>query len=176
VASPHFTGTPGLGAHAHSVAEGVSGGFPELVLPDFQGVQIGAIDIFSITSVGKEDGEFAPRDAALDYEMWFVNSSTGLATPGAAIRVFVPGWTDLTTADNYIARWVPTTGGQWDSVAIDPIRGAPHDRVIEIDAVVAATSTLVPSLGTPGLAILMGLLAGCALLVLRRPSLRTCRL
>ena len=171
VPSPHITGTPGVGAHMHSVAETVAGGFPELVLPDFEGVQIGAVDVFSITSVGVEDGEFTPRDAALDYEMWFVNSETGQSTPGAPIHVFVQGWTNLTTADNYIARWVPTTGGRWDTVALDPIKGAPHDRVIEIDAVVAANSTLVPALGTPGLAILMGLLAACALLVLRRPVL-----
>ncbi len=176
VASPHTTGAPGVGAHGHSLAEAVPGGFPELALPDFTGVQIGAVDIFSITSVGVEDGEFTPRDAALDYEMWFVNSENGQSTPGAPINVFVPGWTNDTTADNYIARWVPTTGGRWDSVAVDPIKGAPHDRVIEIDAVVAANSTLVPTLGTPGLASLIGLLAGCTLLVLgRRPALQASR-
>jgi hypothetical protein len=175
VASPHTTGTPGVGAHMHSLDESVPGGFPTLALPDFVGVQIGAVDIFSITSVGKEDGEFTPRDAALDYEMWFVNSQTGQSAPGAPIHVFVPGWTNDTTADNYIARWVPTIGGRWDSVAIDPIKDAPHDRVIEIDAVVAANSTLVPTLGTPGLALLMGLLAGCALLVLGRPALLSSR-
>jgi hypothetical protein len=127
------------------------------------------VDVFSITSV-EEDAELTDRNKALDYQVWFVESFSGRATPGIPVKVFVPGWTTDTPVDNYIARWVPGTGGRWDLVAIDeapgPVEVTGHDGNCEIDAVVATTSTQVPALGTPGTAVLMLLLGCCALLAL----------
>ncbi|MEE8246845.1 MAG: hypothetical protein V3S87_06255, partial [Alphaproteobacteria bacterium] len=90
------------------------------------------------------------REAALDYELWFVDLVRGHSTPGLPTVVFVPGWTDETDADDYVARWVPATQGTWNAVVIDPPFGAGHDKICEIDAVRAALgSGLTVSLPPP---------------------------
>jgi hypothetical protein len=138
--SPHVD--PGTGgAHGHSVQEVPAGPLPYLVndaydLPFFRGV-----DVFSIISEGQDSTlelSLSPggREAALDYEVAFGNSFTGFGSPGIPVLVFAPGWTPLTTIDDFVARWVPAVPGLYNLVAIEPAFD-PHDQVTEIDAVKA---------------------------------------
>jgi hypothetical protein len=148
--SPHTTG--GL-PHLHSVAEVPPGPLPELILPDYAGVTFDVVDVFSIISGGEDSDTPPPREAALDYDLWFVDLVLGVSTPGVPVTVFVPGWTAATGIDDYVARWVPSTPGAWNAVAIDPPAGVPgHDEITEIDAIVA-----VPEPGT-GLLLAAGLI------------------
>lgn len=140
MASPHTTnGVP----HGHSQAENPPGVLPELSNNDYMYDHFYYADVFSIISEGEDSdmddaGHFSRRDAALDYDLWFVNLNTGISTPGIPILVFTPGWTNLTSIDDFVARWVPATPGFWNAVAIDPPTGMGHDQICEIDAVKVA--------------------------------------
>jgi hypothetical protein len=85
------------------------------------------------------------REAALDYVVDFGNTITGAASPGIPIIVFAPGWTPLTTIDDFVARWVPAIPGMYDVVAIEPAFALDHDEVTEIDAVKAWLGVPEPS-------------------------------
>jgi hypothetical protein len=115
------------------------------------------VDVFSIISIG-EDADIGARDSALDYDLWFVDLVLGVSTPGVPVTVFVPGWTLATGIDDYVARWVPSTPGAWNAIAIDPPAGIPgHDEITEIDAIVAVPE---PSTGLLLAAGLIGLALG----------------
>ena len=157
--------TDGGVPHGHSVAEGVPGGLPELLNPDYVGETFGAVDVFSVISVLEDStaeiGTPGSREAALDYELAFGNSITGLSAPGVPVIVWAPGWTGVTGTDDWVTRWVPAfpSPGGYNLVAIEPASGFGHDEVTEIDAIKA----LVPepsTLTVAGLG-LMGLLAYC---------------
>ncbi len=163
-ASPHVD--PGTGLpHGHSVGEtiGPPGPLPELINPDWLDL-IFAVDVFSVISVGEDSAtEIASpgsREAALDYDLAFGNSVTGVSSPGVPVIVWIPGWTGATTTDDFVARWVPAfpSPGGYDLVAIEPASGFGHDEVTEIDAIKA-----VPE---PGTALLVA--SGLAGLALRR--------
>jgi hypothetical protein len=109
--------------------------------PDFEGF-FPAVDVFSIISIGEDsdvdpNGVFSPRDAALDYQVDFMNTATGVFSPGVAVTAWVPGWTGASGSDNWVARWVPTDGGLYNVVAIEPPFGFGHDEIVEIDAIKA---------------------------------------
>jgi hypothetical protein len=143
--------------HLHSVAEVPPGPLPELILPDYSGVTFDVVDVFSIISIG-EDADIGARDSALDYDLWFVDLVLGVSTPGVPVTVFVPGWTLATGIDDYVARWVPSTPGAWNAIAIDPPAGIPgHAEITEIDAIVAVPE---PSTGLLLAAGLIGLALG----------------
>ncbi len=149
LASPHLTG--GV-PHAHA-------GTPTLGLPDFGLPFFTQVDVFSnISTIDADIG--APREAALDYFVEFSNTVSGLISPGIPTLVFVPGWTGLTGADDYVTRWVPAIPGLYNQIAIDPEAGFGHDEVTEIDAIVA-------SIPEPSAFLLAGL-AGLLLLPFMR--------
>ena len=102
------------------------------------------VDVFSASLRDPALDEPDRRNAALDYDLWFVNQTTKQSVPGYATKVWEPGWTHATDVDDFIARWAPMgvsgNPGMWDAIAIDPRRsdiGDGHDDVTEIDAVVA---------------------------------------
>ena len=148
--------------HGHSVAEGVPGGLPELLNPDWALPTFEAVDVFSMISLledsSAEIGTPGSREAALDYELAFGNSITGLSAPGVPVIVWAPGWTGVTTIDDWVTRWVPafSSPGGYNLVAIEPAFGFGHDEVTEIDAIKA-----IPEPSTFALAALalLGLIA-----------------
>jgi hypothetical protein len=126
-----------------------------LLLPDFAGPSFAGVDVFSVIadpvdSIGAvtdpfglvSDADATPRDAALDYMLLFADVTTGATVPGVPVLVFVPGWSALAVADDYVARWVPGPGAPAGfsptHVLIDPVGAdAFHDEVAQIDALVA---------------------------------------
>ena len=136
------------------------GPLPELINPDWMDLLV-AVDVFSVISVGEDSsteiGSPGSREAALDYDLAFGNSVTGASSLGVPIIVWVPGWTGVTTTDDFVTRWVPATPGAYDLVAIEPAAGFGHDEVTEIDAIKA----IIPEPST-GLLLATGL-AGLAL-------------
>ncbi len=151
-------------AHGHSVAEVPPGTLPELFNPDYAEDIFGAVDVFSVISILEDStteiGTPGSREAALDYELAFGNSITGLSAPGVPVIVWAPGWTAGTT-DDWVTRWVPAfpSPGGYNLVAIEPAAGFGHDEVTEIDAIKA----LVPEPST-----LILLLCGFGMLSLSR--------
>ena len=141
--------------HGHSAAEGVPGGLPELLNPDWALPTFEAVDVFSVISVledsSAEIGTTGSREAALDYELAFGNSITGLSAPGVPVIVWAPGWTGV-TFDDFVTRWVPAfpSPGGYNLVAIEPASGFGHDEVTEIDAIKA----IIPEPSTVVLAAL----------------------
>jgi len=129
--SPHLDGAI---PHAHSLAETPPGTLPELPNDACPGEFFEFVDVFSIISTG-EDFDSTTRNAALDYQVDFGNSVTGIFSFGSPVKVFVPGWTGVTTIDDYVARWAPDLPGTYNFVAIEPTFAAGHDQIIEIDAV-----------------------------------------
>jgi len=124
-----------LTLHGHSIAETPPGTLPELNNKACPGKFFEFVDVFSIISDGEDTDSGLTRNKALDYQVDFGNSVTGIFSPGSAVKVFVPGWTAVTTIDDYVARWAPDLPGTYDFVAIEPPFGFGHDEVTEIDAV-----------------------------------------
>jgi hypothetical protein len=138
--SPHID--PGTGLpHGHSVEEVPAGPLPYLPNETYTAEFFTGVDIFSIISVLQDATiELASpggREAALDYNVAFGNTFTGFGSPGIPILVFAPGWTPLTTIDDFVARWVPAVPGLYNVVAIEPEFAPIHDDITEIDAVKA---------------------------------------
>ncbi len=140
IASPDFSPhiDPGTGAaHGHSDEEAPPGPLPhhENEAYDFQ--WINAVDVFSIISLGQDDGldlqdPASMQAAALDYVLDFGNSITGAFSPGVLSLVWIPGWTGATYIDDYVARWLPAIAGNYNIVAIEP--SGFGDQRTEIDA------------------------------------------
>jgi hypothetical protein len=146
----------------HSVAEGIPGGLPVLPNVDYYPLEFfRGVDVFSVISEVQDSTiELATpgsREAALDYVLDFGNTVTGFSTPGIPVMVFAPGWTPLTTIDDYVARWVPAVPGLYNVVAIEPAFGPDHDQVTEIDAIKAWLGVPEPSSLCLMLAGLMGI-------------------
>jgi hypothetical protein len=157
-ASPHVD--PGTGAaHGHSVAELPPGPLPELANVDYPYSFFRGVDVFSVISELQDStlelSTPGSREAALDYVLDFGNTITGFSSPGIPVVSFVPGWTPLTTIDDFVTRWVPAVPGLYNVVAIEPAFD-PHDNVTEIDAVKAWLGVPEPSSICLFLAGLMG--------------------
>lgn len=136
---------PGTGAaHGHSDEETPPGTLPHLVNNDYALPFFNAVDVFPIISVG-QDGRVDPSDPStlqaggLDYVLDFANTQTGAFSTGVLTVVWVPGWTNVTYIDDYVARWVPLNPGVYDIVAIEPTNGgiAGGYEAVEIDAIKA---------------------------------------
>ena len=132
----------------------------ELCLPDYAGTTFSVVDVFSVIATPVDvlglptdpfglvaDAELLPRDAALDYDLFFCSAAGGCVA-GAPTLVFIPGWLAGASADDFVARWTSPIAAT--HVIIDPVGApaAPHDEVTQIDALVAylpepATSTLI---------------------------------
>ena len=165
VHSPHTStgtlpATPG-GPHGHSVEEVPAGPLPHLDNDDFTLTHFNAVDVFSVISPGEDFdvdalGALSARDAALDYDLWFVDLTTATSTPGIPVIAWVPGWTGATGTDDWVARWVPSLAGFWNAVAIDPPFGFGHDQITEIDAIKAIipepSTVILAAMGLIGLA------------------------
>ncbi len=158
-ASPHLNPVTGV-LHGHSVAEVPPGPLPELLNPDYAEATFGAVDVFSVISIGEDStleiSSPGSREAALDYELAFGNSITGLSAPGVPVIVWVPGWTFATSTDDWVTRWVPAfpSPGGYNLVAIEPASGFGHDEVTEIDAIKAIpepSSMVLAVMGALGL-------------------------
>ena len=151
----HIDPASGL-PHAH--APGICPDVASFVcLPDYAGPTFDQVDVFSIIADPVDafavptdpfgivaDTEVAPRDAALDYMLDFCNIVTGACVAGTPVMVFVPGWSAIDAADDYVARWIPASplaGGGATHVMIDPVfADAIHpDEIIQIDALVVST-------------------------------------
>lgn len=94
-------------------------------------------DVFGLVS----DTELSARDAALDYFVAFCNAFTGQCAQGTPVTVFVPGWTSLAVADDYVTRWrspFPATHVGIDPPATPDLDGFGVDKIVQIDAIVAA--------------------------------------
>ncbi|MEE9212575.1 MAG: PEP-CTERM sorting domain-containing protein, partial [Phycisphaeraceae bacterium] len=169
MASPH---TSGGVAHGHSVAEAPPGALPELANIDYAFPSFTGADVFSIISGGEDTDVPAPREAALDYELWFVSIplvGPAVSVHGVPVTVFVPGWTAATTIDDYVARWVPAPFVPppgfigFNAIAIDPFGAAlGHNEITEIDAI----KVWIPEPAT----LTMLALGGLAVLLRRRPA------
>ncbi len=131
------------------------GPLPELLNPDFMDF-FDTVDVFSIISIGEDSdvdaaGAFSPRDAALDYQVDFVNTVTGAFSPGTPVIAWVPGWTGASGSDDWVARWVAAEPGLYNVVAIEPPFGFGHDEIVEIDAIKAVipepSSLLLAAIG-----------------------------
>jgi hypothetical protein len=139
----------------------------ELCLPDYASAAFFAVDVFSVSATPVDavgiptdpaglvsDAEVLPRDAVLDYDLFFCNGIAGCVA-GVPTLVFAPGWSAAATADDFVARWTSPIAAT--HVIIDPVGApaAPHDEVTQIDAIVAyvpepSTALLLAS----GLAVL----------------------
>jgi len=140
--SPHVD--PGTGAaHAHSDEENPPGPLPHLDNVAYDRDFFEAVDVFSIISIDQDtdvdiNDPLSLRNAALDYTLDFANTVTGAFSPGVISIIWIPGWTAATFIDDYVARWLPTTPGQYNVVAIEPIGNFPGDyEATEIDAIKA---------------------------------------
>ncbi len=166
VHSPHTStgtvpATPG-GLHGHSVEEAPPGPLPHLDNDDFTLAQFNAVDVFSVISPGEDSSleisSPGSREAALDYDLWFVDLILAVSTPGIPVIVWAGGWDAGTGTDDWVARWVPSIAGSWNAIAIDPTSGFGHDEITEIDAIKAIIpepSTMV--LAGLGLAAIVGM-------------------
>jgi len=73
--------------------------------------------------------EFSP-----DNVMW-----TSVLQP---INVFIPGWTEKSNAENYIARWVSPFDAQYIRISAVVNGTDGHDGNTQIDAIIASQSRL----------------------------------
>lgn len=136
---------PGTGqAHNHSQQEGLADGLPALQNNDYTYDWFNAVDVFSIISLGEDEDRAgiaagnaaALRAAALDYIVDFGNTVTGASTSGILQLLWIPGWTNQTYIDDYVARWVPSVAGLYNVVAIEPGSTATAAfQTAEIDAI-----------------------------------------
>jgi len=98
-------GTPEMSAHTGHDHSGLDppGTLPELNNKACPGKFFEFVDVFSIISDGEDtdSGMDPTRNSALDYQVDFGNSVTGIFSFGSPVKVFVPGWTVVTGIDDY---------------------------------------------------------------------------
>ncbi len=107
------------------------------------------------------DGQWSAREAALDYTFPEFSKDGKTWLMGTLINVFVPGWTNRSLAENYIARWRAPFPARYVRVAAAGAGGpAGHDWNTQIDAIIASP-VKVPTVPEPSSFTLAGL--GCLL-------------
>jgi hypothetical protein len=116
----------------------------ELNLPVFSGLHFNFVDVYSqIARYADQDvhgGEWSPRNSALDYDIFLSADGISWYVPDL-YRVFVPGWTNASSADDYVARWVVPKGqpyAKFVRIKAHPYLSAGHDGNTQIDAISAA--------------------------------------
>ena len=106
------------------------------------------VDVFSLNvrySDADVDAGGAPssRERALDYEI-FYKDGAGAMQPMRLRRIFNPGWSTWSRAENFLARWfVPNEAGT-TTVYVKSLSSDGHDMTAQIDAVIAARDDLPP--------------------------------
>ena len=165
------TSVAGGDAHQHS-------NWGELVRPAFNQPVFRTVDLFSqIARYSDSDidgtGLRSRRESALDYKVpefsldmidWF---------SGALINVFTPGWTKATMADDFVARWLSPIDAAFIRIQATPGPLGPHDRNVQIDAILATSliaRTTVPEPSTIAL-----VLAGAGWVTARRMCCRAAK-
>jgi len=129
-----------IGSIAPSSHTGHDHGFwGELSLPAFAGDTFRMVDVVSqfgiwIDADVDASGDFSLRDSYLDYLLEFsADGSTWVS--GTPVKVFIPGWTNDSFAEDYVARWESPVAAKF--VRISEIIIAGHDGHTQIDAVIA---------------------------------------
>jgi hypothetical protein len=132
--NPNMPGHADPATHDHTGL----GAFP--ATPNFGGNSFRMVDVFSLTlrygdyDQGNTGGQ-SLKDGALDYDVFF-RALDGSIVPGAPIVAFMPGWSALTNADNYLCRWQSPVDA--NGVFVFAHNGDGHDYNCQIDAVIAA--------------------------------------
>ncbi len=119
---------------------------------------------FDRTSLG---GDFSARNGALDYEVLFIDAQQQQHL-GILDTVFASGWTDNTTADDFLGRWRSPV----DAVALLILAnssGGIYDGNTQIDAVIVGM--LVPEPGVATLILLAFVMVGPSIRSRRATSL-----
>jgi PEP-CTERM motif-containing protein len=124
--------------------------------PDFAGPSFRTVDVFSLAPrYADQDvnaaGNLSLREEALDYNLFF-RGLDGSIFPGNPLFDFIGGWSPLTFADDYLARWVSPLPA--DGVFIFAHSGDGHDGNAQIDAIIA--SATVAQIPEPSTIILIG--------------------
>jgi hypothetical protein len=118
-------------------------------LGDFTGPTFRVADIFSMSLLYADfdrlgaAGDFSRRRGALDYDVFFRDSSGGLHA-GILYTVFGFGWTASTIADDYLGRWrspVEATG----VFVLAKRKNRIFDGNVQIDAVIVSNDVPEPS-------------------------------
>ncbi|MBX9585409.1 MAG: hypothetical protein K2X87_34310, partial [Gemmataceae bacterium] len=155
-ASPHtgvqFAGAdPAVTGHDHT-GMGVFGPMADFAGPSFRTADVFSPNLRYSDSDVDAAGDQSRREEALDYDLFFQDAK-GEFHPGVLRRVFIPGWSDTSTADDYLARWASPV----DAVGVFILAhvGGGHDGTAQIDAVVVSQS--VPAPGGLALAAAGGL-------------------
>lgn len=130
--------------------------------PDFPDEPFRTADIFSLATryadLDVDDqGNSTIRAKSLDYTVVFRDAG-GTEYPGTPVAVFEDGWTDSTSADNYLARWLSPVPAV--EIFIQGINTADEDFNAQIDAVIVSSiaipepsSLILLSIGTAVIAL-----------------------
>lgn len=159
-ASNHLdTSVAGGDAHQHS-------DWGELVRAAYNQPFFRTVDVFSqIARYSDSDiddtGFRSRRESALDYKIPEFSADQINWFSGTLVNVFTRGWTDASVADDYVARWLSPIDATFVRIQAVPGPIVPHDRNVQIDAILAtmsvATSVPEPSslalLGVAGLGL-----------------------
>jgi hypothetical protein len=116
------------------------GSWGELNLPSFTGSSFRVVDVVSqIARYADMDvdtaGNWSRRESALDYYLQFSFDGTSWVD-GTVNKVFIPGWTNASSADDYVARWISPIEARFGRVSGSLVLG--HDGNVQIDAIIAS--------------------------------------
>lgn len=99
-------------------------------------------DVFSVAARYADfdrtaaDGDFSQRNGALDYDVVFVDAANA-NFPGVLETVFAGGWTENTSADNFLGRWRSPVDAVAMFVLAKQVDGV-FDGNAQIDAVIVS--------------------------------------
>lgn len=124
------------------------GTWGELVLPGFGGPFIRTIDVISQVArytdmdVDPTTLQWSHRASALDYVTPEFSVDGILWHLGTLVNVFIPGWTEASAAEDYVARWSSPVEAQFMRFPVSPFLGRVHDNNWQIDAIIASAEVV----------------------------------
>jgi hypothetical protein len=119
---------------------------PELNLPGFNGPFFRTADIATIIAryadqdVLGSTGQWSARESALDYIVQFSADDINWFS-GTPVNVFDLGWTDLSQADDFLARWDSPVDARFLRIQADT-NVAEDDRNTQIDAIIVSQALI----------------------------------